>query len=50
MIGIDIEAVEIVRFVRGSQALKSRIGATPALWEGGGFALHRFEFFLSALS
>ncbi len=44
MIGIDIEAVEIVRFVRGSQALKSRIGAMPALGEGGGFASFRILF------
>jgi len=48
MIGIDIEAVEIVRNARGSPALKSCIGAPLA--NLGLAALPRSEPLLSAFS
>ena len=48
MIGIDIEAVAIVRIACGSPALKSRIGVTPVSLKLAAFT--RSEPLLSAFS
>ncbi len=48
MIGIDIEAVAIVSFLRASPALKSCIGAPPVSLSL--MALPRSDLLLSALS
>ncbi|MGN1055242.1 MAG: hypothetical protein ACI4QS_00845 [Comamonas sp.] len=48
MIGIDIEAVEIVRIAGGGPALKSPIGVALGAYVAAG--VHTFRIFLSALS